>query len=111
MFGYVGKIFIFSINLYFIEFLIGEELDIMDKIIWNILVVIQMMQKDFFVKSINLILQTNIYFLSIRFSDKTKNDFYYRDTFIKYPGKYDYVQLDYNPSVIELKLGGIYLEV
>jgi len=40
MFGYVGKIFSFSINLYFIEFLIGEELDIMDKIIWNILVVI-----------------------------------------------------------------------
>lgn len=33
-----------------------------------------------------------------KFSDKTKNDFYHRDTFIKYPGKYDYVQLDYNPS-------------
>jgi hypothetical protein len=34
-----------------------------------------------------------------RFSDKTKNDFYHRDTFTKYSGKYDYVQLDYNPSV------------
>ncbi|UJR15000.1 hypothetical protein I4U23_001977 [Adineta vaga] len=33
-----------------------------------------------------------------KFSDKTKNDFYHRDTFTKYPGKYDYVQLDYNPS-------------
>ncbi|CAF4452120.1 unnamed protein product [Rotaria sp. Silwood2] len=33
-----------------------------------------------------------------RFSDKTKNDFYHRDTFTKYSGKYDYVKLDYNPS-------------
>ena len=33
-----------------------------------------------------------------RFADKTKNDFYFREEFIKYPGKYDYVQLDYNPS-------------
>lgn len=38
-----------------------------------------------------------------RFSDKTKNDFYHRDTFTKYPGKYDYVQLDYNPSVRVLR--------
>ncbi|CAF1048972.1 unnamed protein product [Adineta ricciae] len=37
-------------------------------------------------------------FFCQKFSDKTKNDFYYRDTFTKYPGKYDYVQLDYNPS-------------
>ena len=36
---------------------------------------------------------------SNRFTDKTKNDFYHRDTFTKYPGKYDYVQLDYNPTV------------
>ena len=44
-----------------------------------------------------LVTDTNIFF-DFRFSDKTKNDFYYRDTFTKYPGKYDYVQLDYNPS-------------
>ncbi|UJR31675.1 hypothetical protein I4U23_019156 [Adineta vaga] len=37
-------------------------------------------------------------FFCQKFSDKTKNDFYYRDSFTKYPGKYDYVQLDYNPS-------------
>ncbi|CAF2007593.1 unnamed protein product [Rotaria magnacalcarata] len=37
-------------------------------------------------------------FFCQKFSDKTKNDFYYRHTFTKYPGKYDYVQLDYNPS-------------
>ncbi|CAF3550535.1 unnamed protein product [Adineta steineri] len=37
-------------------------------------------------------------FFCKKFSDKTKNDFYYRDAFTKYPGKYDYVQLDYNPS-------------
>ncbi|CAF4852310.1 unnamed protein product [Rotaria sp. Silwood1] len=40
-------------------------------------------------------------FFCQKFSDKTKNDFYYRDTFTKYPGKYDYVQLDYNPSKSE----------
>ena len=38
----------------------------------------------------------------LRFSEKTKNDFYHRDNFTKYPGKYDYVQLDYNPSVLSL---------
>jgi hypothetical protein len=38
-------------------------------------------------------------FFSNRFKEKTRNDFYHRDTFTKYPGKYDYVQLDYNPSV------------
>lgn len=37
-------------------------------------------------------------FFCQKFSDKTRNDFYYRDTFTKYPGKYDYVKLDYNPS-------------
>lgn len=37
-----------------------------------------------------------------RFQEKTKNDFYHRDTFTKYSGKYDYVQLDYNPSVGEI---------
>ena len=37
-------------------------------------------------------------FFCQKFSDKTRNDFYYRHEFIKYPGKYDYVQLDYNPS-------------
>lgn len=35
---------------------------------------------------------------SVRFAAKTNNDFYFRDEFVKYPGKYDYVQLDYNPS-------------
>ncbi|CAF3339468.1 unnamed protein product, partial [Rotaria sp. Silwood2] len=40
-------------------------------------------------------------FFCQKFSDKTKNDFYYRHTFTKYPGKYDYVQLDYNPSTSE----------
>ncbi|CAF0803187.1 unnamed protein product [Rotaria sordida] len=40
-------------------------------------------------------------FFCQKFSDKTKNDFYYRNTFTKYPGKYDYVQLDYNPSTSE----------
>jgi len=59
-----------------------------------------MKQKDFFVKSIQLNSFENIHISFIRFSDKTKNDFYYRDTFTKYPGKYDYVQIDYNPSVI-----------
>jgi hypothetical protein len=60
-----------------------------------------MMQKDFFVKSIKTSFIQEIQFcLFIRFSNKTNNDFYYRDTFTKYPGKYDYVQLDYNPSVI-----------
>lgn len=39
------------------------------------------------------------FFVSHRFNDKTKNDFYHRDTFTKYPGKYDYVQIDYNPTV------------
>ncbi|CAF4806923.1 unnamed protein product [Rotaria socialis] len=33
-----------------------------------------------------------------KFSEKTKNDFYHRDTFTKYSGKYDYVKLDYNPT-------------
>ncbi|CAF1189095.1 unnamed protein product [Rotaria sordida] len=37
-------------------------------------------------------------FFCQKFSEKTKNDFYHRDTFIKYSGKYDYVKLDYNPS-------------
>ncbi|CAF2813932.1 unnamed protein product [Rotaria sp. Silwood2] len=46
-------------------------------------------------------MQKLIFFVYIRFSDKTKNDFYYRDTFTKYPGKYDYVKLDYNPSTSE----------
>jgi hypothetical protein len=62
-----------------------------------------MMQKDIFVKSIfryNLIFEFS--FFSNRFSDKTKNDFYHRDTFTKYSGKYDYVQLDYNPSVNDI---------
>jgi hypothetical protein len=59
------------------------------------------MQKELFVKSMfryNLIFEL-LFFFANRFSDKTKNDFYHRDTFTKYSGKYDYVQLDYNPSV------------
>ena len=38
-----------------------------------------------------------------RFREKTSNDFYHRDTFVKHGGKYDFVQLDYNPTETKKK--------
>ncbi|CAF0811788.1 unnamed protein product [Didymodactylos carnosus] len=38
-----------------------------------------------------------------KFSDKTKNEWYHRDTFEKAPGKYDYIKLDFNASDVEEK--------
>ena len=60
-----------------------------------------MMRKERFAKSMDVRYMKLIccFFVFNRFTDKTKNDFYHRDTFTKYSGKYDYVQLDYNPSV------------
>lgn len=43
-----------------------------------------------------------------RFSDKTKNEWEYRETFEKVPGKYDIVYMDYNTDEkVSLRISSI----
>lgn len=49
-------------------------------------------------KNLN-IFRFELFFSDRRFQEKTSNDFYQRQNFVKHPGKYDFVQLDFNPEL------------